>query len=699
MNRLLVEIGTEEIPAGYIQPALASFSSGLEKKLAECRITHGTLQTYGTPRRLTVVVDDVADKQTALAVEMTGPPARVALDQDGRPTVPGIRFAEKVGVPPSALKVVTTEKGEYVCAVKTERGLTTKAILRQMLPEVILGISFPKTMRWADQSIYFTRPIHSIAALLGKQVVSFFVGNVKSGRQTFGHRFMAPKKIRLSDPDPYLSLLAEAFVLADIKERQKVLVEQMERAVTAVGGQVIPDAELVDTVTHLVEYPAVAVGRFDEAFLCLPREILITAMRVHQKYFAVVDGKDNLLPYFVAVNNTRPRDMDLVVRGHERVLRARLADARFFVDADLKTTLDEKQKKLAAVLFQAELGSMAAKTDRIEAIARYLAGRLVLEDTRTRWILRAARLCKADLVSHAVVEFPKLQGIMGRVYALAQNEPEAVAAAIEEHYRPAWAGAPLPDSLEGAVVSIADKIDSICGCFAIGLIPTGASDPYGLRRQANGIVLTALARQFPFSLESLVDETLTLFPQAAAATADSAALAGNVTAFLKNRMAHLLEEEGIARDVVAAVLAVSRDNVTTIWEKARSLQQLKTQPDFDVLAIAFKRVVNIIKKADASETVTREVNPALFEHPSESLLFDTFKTISQKVRDHVDAGDAGRIDQAFHEIASMREIVDRFFEDVMVMADDMAIRRNRLALLGQISGLFALLADFSRIST
>jgi len=399
------------------------------------------------------------------------------------------------------------------------------------------------------------------------------------------------------------------------------------------------------------------------------------------------------MPYFVAVNNTKANDMDLVAKGHERVLRARLADAQFFFNTDLKNSLDEKKEKLKAVLFQADLGSMYDKTRRIEELAGFLATIQSLDESQSAHILRAAGLCKADLVSHAVVEFPKLQGIMGRVYAHKQNEPDKVGTAIEEHYRPTFAGGRLPETIEGAVLSIADKIDSICGCFSINLVPTGASDPYALRRQANGIILIALNNQFIFSLNDLIEKSLQLFDNSE--PSEKGILTEKIIGFLKVRMAHLLEEEGVSKDAVAAVLSVSKDNIPTIWKKAHALQRLKSESDFEILATAFKRVVNIIKKADSDETVSRTVNESFFEHDSESALFDIYKVVNDRVAGHIKSG---HIDQAFSEIASMRESVDQFFDDVMVMAENLDMRRNRLALLGQISGLFEQLADFSKIS-
>ncbi|MFZ2630752.1 MAG: glycine--tRNA ligase subunit beta [Desulfosalsimonadaceae bacterium] len=694
MNRLLVEIGTEEIPAGYIQPALKSFSAILVKKMADARIPHGEVHTYGTPRRLAVMVADVAPKQLSLSVEMMGPPERIGMDASGKPMVAAQKFAEKAGVPASQLKIRETEKGRYLYAVKTERGAASKKVFREMLPEVILSVPFPKSMRWADLTIAFARPIHTIAALLGTEVIPFRVGNVMSGRATFGHRFMKPGKIKLTSSEDYLKSLSEAWVLADRRQRVETLEKQMIEAVARVNGRVIEDEELVETVAHLIEYPAAIAGRFDDTFLELPKEILITAMREHQKYFAVVDQKDQLMPYFVAINNTKARDMALVTKGHERVLRARLSDAQFFFKTDLKTSLDDQVEKLKSVLFQANLGSMHDKTRRIVQLSDWLAKADGCENDKIRAIARAAHLCKADLVSHAVIEFPKLQGIMGRVYALKQKESTPTAVAIEEHYRPTYSGGPLPETIEGSVLSIADKMDSICGCFSVGLIPTGAADPYALRRQANGIILIALKNRFTFSLSALIRESLAMFGQKNADEMND--LTDKIVDFFKGRMAHLLEEEGISKDAVAAVLSVSTDTIGGVWEKAHSLQKLKSAPDFEILATAFKRVVNIIRKADISETGGQAVQPSLFEHESEKALLEQFQSVQQNVLVHIQNG---QIDQTFADIAGMRESVDRFFEDVMVMAEDINIRKNRLALLGQIAGLFDLLADFSKIST
>ncbi len=694
MTQLLLEIGTEEIPAGYILPALDFLSSVLSERMRNARIGHGKIKTYGTPRRLAVFVDDVAERQASLTTEIMGPPVRIAFDAFGGPTAVAQKFAQKIGVPVTALTVKETDRGRYVYAGKTERGLLTKTVLKDILPDLILSIPFPKTMRWSDLRIGFARPIHSICAMFGKNPIPFQVGNIKAGRFIRGHRFMHPQRIRLQSPDQYLDRLSAARVLADIDQRKAVMKEQMSKAAEEAGGRVLPDSELVDTVANLIEYPAAVIGRFDAKYLNLPSEILITAMREHQKYFAVVDRSDALMPFFVAVNNTLTADMSLVARGHERVLKARLEDAQFFFNSDLKVSLEEFAQRLRSVVFQAELGSVYDKTRRVEKLALAMAEALNLDQAVVDRISRAARLCKADLVSHVVIEFPKLQGTMGRIYAIAAGEPANLAAAIEEHYRPTASGGLLPETVEGAILSIADKIDTLCGCFSAGLIPTGTSDPYALRRQGIGLIQIALEKGFSFSIRKIIDLSMSLF--SARQATENVRAADGAHEFLKGRMAHLLEEAGISKDSVSAVLSVSGEFIPDTWKRAHALQRLKQQPDFEVLAIGFKRVVNIIKKADPLETESRQVDPALFAHESENRLYEKFTAVNAEVLNGLSHGD---IEGSFAAIATLRGSVDRFFDDVMVMVDDARLRRNRLALLGQIAGLFERLVDFSKIST
>ncbi|RLB84230.1 MAG: glycine--tRNA ligase subunit beta [Deltaproteobacteria bacterium] len=692
METLLLEIGTEEIPAGYIEPALNVISSMLLQKMTDARISHGSARLFATPRRLAVEVKKVAAKQKPLISEIVGPPEKVAFNEKGQPTMAAKKFAEKVGVLVNALTVKNTNKGRYLCAKVTERGLPTRTLLKNILPKVILATPFPKTMKWAELDIQFARPIHSILSLLGEKIIPFTLGDIKSGRYTRGHYFMNNIKLKISSPKDYIKTLRSAKVLADLQGRKKSLEKEIEKAAKKVGGKILPDDELVEIVKNLVEYPVATAGKFDKKFLEVPSEILITAMREHQKYFAVIDDKGNLMPCFVAVNNTRTQDMDLVSTGHEWVLRARLADAQFFYKSDLEYSSKDRVEKLKGVLFQAKLGSMHEKIMRLQKIGRFLADKVEKGSDLKKHVARAAWLCKADLVSHVVVEFPKLQGIMGRVYASVTNEPVEVATAIEEHYRPIYSGGKLPETRAGGILAIADKIDNICGFFSVGLIPTGASDPYALRRQGIGLIQILIDKNFSFSLKGVIEKSLNLY--GVKGVRKIREIAGPVNTFIQNRMTHLLAEEGFSKDVIQAVVSVSVDNVPDVWNRARALQNLKTAPDFEPLAVAFKRVVNIIKKVKGFKA--KPIKEDLFEHDSESALYSAYQAVKDNVSVNLKKGDPG---QALHEIASLRGPVDAFFDGVLVMAKETKIRNNRLSLLKHIADLFENIADFSKIST
>ncbi len=696
MSNLLLEIGTEEIPAGYIKPALNALSSGLLQKLTGARIEHGKAEVFATPRRLAVKIENLADMQKSVQREVTGPPARIGFDDQGNPTTAALKFAEKVGVPVKKLVTKETPKGAYLAAVMKQRGVATHKLLKDILPQAILSIPFPKKMRWADLDIEFARPIHTIVALMGSKVIRFQLGNIKSNRYTHGHSFMAPAKIKLETSDDYLDSLSACQVMADIQERRNKLELDITNVAQKLNGRILPDEELVDIVNNLVEYPVPIAGNFDKEFLEVPDEVLINAMREHQKYFAVVDKDDKLLPCFIAVNNTVARDMAVVAKGHERVLRARLADAQFFYQGDLEVSNDVRVQMLKKVLFQADLGSVYDKLERVAAIGQFISTAVEQvpgSDTQhvdlKKEVVRAAMLSKSDLVSQVVGEFPKLQGIMGRIYATVAGEPARVAAAIEEHYRPVYSGAPLPETLVGAILSIADKIDSICGCFSVGLVPTGASDPYALRRQGIGILQIMQDQGFSFSLSNLIGEVLKPYKPE-----NLPAVQKQVHSFLQNRMTNLLVDDGYSKDTIAAVLSVAADTIPDTWRRAGALEKLKAKADFEPLAVAFKRVVNIIKKADKIQT--KEPDQKLFEHESEAALFAALEQIKSKVEDDLING---LYEQALVKIAALRDPVDAFFEGVMVMAEDVGVRDNRLALLNQIAILFGKFADFSKLST
>jgi glycyl-tRNA synthetase beta chain len=702
MDTLLLEIGTEEIPAGYINPALKGLAATLQKKMTEARIEHGSAEIFGSPRRLAVRIEKVAAKQLPLKTELTGPPVKVGFDESGKPTMAAKKFAEKAGVKIETLSVKETRKGAYLCAVKQERGQATQTLLKEILPKAILAIPFPKTMRWADMDISFARPIHSCLALLGSRVIQFKLGNVRAGRTSHGHYFMQPGKIKIDSADDYLKRLKAAQVVVDLAERRKAVEHEITAAAKKVGGSILPDEELVDIVNNLVEYPVAIAGEFDKEFLELPDEVLITAMREHQKYFTVVNKSRRLLPYFVAVNNTKARDMKLVAKGHERVLRARLADAQFFYQGDLEVSNDERVEKLKRVLFQAQLGTMYEKIQRVAQIGKFIAKAVDVgladgkqpNELKTQ-VARAAKLCKADLVSQVVGEFPKLQGVMGRVYAAIAGEFATVCAAIEEHYRPTYSGGPLPQTITGSVLSIADKIDSICGCFSAGLTPTGASDPYALRRQGIGIIQIMNDKGFSFSLRKLIKKSLSQFE--IKDSGDRKALMQKVYSFLQNRIIQLLADQGYAKDSIAAVVEVSIDHVPNLWSRLEALESLKAKADYEPLTVAFKRVVNILKKSGKPKGQERlgKVEENLFEHESESALFAAYQKVEKKVSG---AMEKGLFEKALQDIATLRGPVDAFFDGVMVLAEDQNVRRNRMALLEHIATLFGKFADFSKLS-
>ncbi len=696
---LVLEIGLEEIPAGYIEPALKALADSLSQVLDKARVDHSPPRVYGTPRRLAVMMESVAKKQKPLESRLMGPPARVAFDENGVPAVPAVKFAEKAGVDVKKLTRVTTPKGEYVCAVVKEKGGPTKEILAKALPDIISGIVFPKSMRWADLPLSFARPFHTILALLGKSVIPFTLNGVKSGRAVHGHFFMQPKKISIKDPGDYLGALKDAMVVADMEKRKHMTAQGIARVAQELGGEVISDPALLDMVTNLVEHPFPVGGRFDPEYLEVPREVLITAMAGHQKYFAVADENADLMPCFVAVNNTRVKDISLSAQGHERVLRARLDDARFFFKADCEQSMDLWVEKLSGIVFQEKLGTVLDKVTRVKALAEFLAENAlpVVKKDLAGHVSRAAQLAKADLVSQVVVEFPKLQGVMGRVYAQRAGEPGPVCQAIEEHYRPTHSGGELPETLEGALVSVADKMDTLCGCFLVGLIPTGTADPYALRRQAIGILQILSDQGISFSVSRIIEKSLGL-QSARTNESDTIQAREKVLSFFSLRMSRMLVDQGFSKDIVAAAMALPLEDVPLLKRRVSALEGLKQLPDYQELAVGFKRAVNIVRQAREKKIPIPDgasVKPALFEKDCEGALWDAYVSINKKVDDLLLKGD---VEKALQSVAGLRSPVDDFFDGVMVMADDEKIKQNRLVLLSKIEKLFARFADFSRMA-
>ncbi|NPV26840.1 MAG: glycine--tRNA ligase subunit beta [Firmicutes bacterium] len=688
---LLMEIGTEEIPAKFMEPALAQLKSLAERALIEERLSAGEVMTYGTPRRLALYIKELAERQGDLVEEVKGPAKRVAFDEQGQPTKAAQGFARSQGVAVEDLVVKDTGAGEYVFATKRATGSPTEEVLPRLLPALITGLSFPKPMRWGYGELRFARPIRWLVALWGTEVIPFDLEGIKTGRETYGHRFLSQGPLTLKEPVEYLTKLEKAYVIVDQRRRKEMIWAQIQQLAAQHGGWVEPDEELLEEVTHLLEYPTALCGGFSEDYLVLPREVLITTMREHQRYFPVLDSQGNLLPKFITVRNGTADHLSVVQTGNEKVLRARLADAWFFYEEDLKTPLATNVEKLQKIVFQESLGTVYEKVERIRVLVRYLGQKLGLSDEQLADADRAAYLTKADLVTNMVYEFPELQGIMGADYARQNGEKPNVAQAIFEHYLPRHAGDILPASVIGSLVSIADKIDTIVGCFAVGIQPTGSQDPYALRRQALGICHVILNQKLKLSLSDLINTAYSLYENKIKAKLTREDVLREVQEFLRQRIRNILMDRGVTYDVADAVLAAGYDDV--VWAELRSqgIQVFRSQPNFAALLTAFTRANNLAKNA-----VTSEVNVNIFAHKVEQALYDVLVAIQEKVQADLEQE---RIIPALEKIASLQPVIAEFFEGVMVMVEDEQVRNNRLALLKRISDFMGQIADFSKIVT
>ena len=683
-KELFLEIGTEEIPAGFLPRAMADMEAMIRRELESSRIDFGDIRTMATPRRLVLAVAGLPALQPDAEITAMGPAKNIAFGPDGTPSKAAEGFARGQGVDVASLTLVATDKGEYVAAVRKETGRPVHELLADILPRLIGNIPFKKSMRWGDFDIRFARPIHWIVALFDGVVVPFSFGPIESGTVSRGHRFMGNSTFPVKDFSHYLEECERHFVIPDPEKRKEIIRREIHRVAKAAGGHLLPDEGLLDEVTFLCEYPSAVHGTFSPDFLKVPKEVLITSMRSHQRYFSVVDENGKLLNAFITVNNTLSEDPSVVVKGNERVLRARLSDARFFFEEDLKVPLESRVESLKSVVYQQKLGTSYEKMERFRALAADLA-ELLSPAVKAR-TERAAYLCKADLVSGMVGEFPEVQGIMGREYALAQGEEPEVAQAIAEHYLPTQAGGELPTSDIGAFVSMADKLDTICGCFGVGLIPSGSADPYALRRSALGVINIILDREYRLSLTDLIDRTVARL--SAKLTRPEAEVKSDVIEFFRGRFVNLMADR-YPVDAVDAVVSVGHDDLVDAVARIGALSAFKSRPDFAELAVTFKRVGNIVK-----EGVDVAVNPAQFQDPAEKELAASTANVTIAVKASIGVRDYVT---ALTEIATLRGPVDTFFDKVMVMAEDEGVRNNRLALLTSIARLFAGVADFGRI--
>ena len=689
---LLFEIGTEEIPAGYVPLALDQLSKIASDSLTENRIPFGDIQTFGTPRRITLAIKDIKTLQESQETEIIGPPKSIAYDENGEPTKAAIGFAKSQGVELSDIRIVETERGEYIVVSKLEEGISTRELLETLLPEWVEVLRFPKTMRWETESAEphafarFARPVRWLVALLGDEVVNCTYGAAHADRITYGHRSLHPEPITLASADinTYIRKLHEADVIVCPKHRRDTIEKQVRTVFESEGCLPVIDEELLDTVNYLVENPHPILGNFSESHLEIPSEVLITAMKKHQRYFPMWKSDTELAPKFITISNGTDGNIDGVRHGNERVLHARLNDAEFFYREDQKTKLANKVERLGAVVFHAKLGTLLEKANRMKTLVKFITTELKLSETTSHHAERAALLCKADLTTQMVIEFPSLQGITGRYYAQNSGETAEVVEAIAEHYQPLGADTPLPETEVGAILAIADKIDTIVGYFGIEERPTGSQDPYSLRRHALGTIRILQDRQLSLSLDSIVREALSLYDVELVKDTES-----SVLNFIKERLRVILQTQQYTPDLADAVLAVGDVDITDILKRAKALAEFRLTPNFEDIYNALNRVLRILPE-NAPETVDTELLKDDAEKELNAYITEAAPNFEKSIRSR-------EYSELLIQLAELQPAIDKFFDDVLVMAEDAALRRNRLALLSRIAKPIYAVADLTKL--
>jgi glycyl-tRNA synthetase beta chain len=720
MADFLLELGCEEIPARMLEAAsreLAQRVGGLlaresllrngtksPEAATELNQSHLIVEIMQTPRRLAVVAHEILPFQPDVTEQVTGPSLKVAY-KDGQPTPAADAFAKKVGVEVTKLEKISTPKGEYLAATVTRKGKPAAQVLQEALPKEIAGIYWPKNMYWrAGKPERFVRPVRWIVAMMDGELVPLEFGGIRSGRESRGHRILGPEKLYIASPTQYLEAMRQGHVMASVAERVHRIRKALDAATRSIpGARWREDAALLDTVVNLTEWPSAILGSFDKQYLSLPEEVLVTVMRDHQKYFAVEDANGKLAPYFLAVLNTSGDPDGLIRHGNERVLRARFNDARFFWDTDQKTPLTSRIEMLKAVTFQKDLGSYHAKSERMGGLVTSIEeslkrGGMRLDTTAAQ---QAAQLAKTDLTTELVKEFTELQGVVGGLYARAQGLSESVADAIYSQYKPGSMEDAVPPTLEGAVLSLADKADSIAGMFALGLIPSGSKDPFALRRQANGIVKIVAEHKLPLAILTLLQDARSGYAGHEAEKKFSLkddAYRQAIAGFLRERLEFYLRDVlGLAYDVVNATLAAGSDDIVDAIARAQAVAKVRPSPDFESISVAFKRMKNILKQAAENErNIADPFNPAALREDEEKKLAAAVPGIAAKVSE---LSSTRQYEPALQEISKLRPAVDAFFDKVMVMVEDEGLRAQRLGLLQTLVREFSSIADFSEIVT
>jgi len=686
---LVFEIGTEEIPAKFMNRTLEQLKENATRVFLENRIGYDSLETYGTPRRLVLYVKDMAEKQEDLETEVKGPSKKAAYDNDSNPTKALLGFLKGNGLDIKDIYIKELSGAEYIYGKKHLKGMDTKEVLKVLLPSILVSISFPKSMKWGNKSFRFARPVRWLMPIFGDELVEFNKDDIRCSKYTKGHRVLSEGDIEITNASEYFDKMRKAYVIVDQNERREIIKKQCEEIAKEKNGKIIHDDDLLEEIVYLVEYPTALLGSFEEDYLKLPKEVIITPMKEHQRYFPVEDEKGNLMSNFITIRNGDDSYIDIVRQGNEKVLRARLSDAKFFYEEDKKVPLDQCVEKLKSVVFQETLGTIYDKTVNIINNSIYIAQELGLEEKEVEELKRAAYLAKADLVTNMVKEFDELQGIMGREYPLVQGESPEVAKAIEEHYMPRNAGDDMPSSLYGAIVGMADRIDTITGCFSIGIQPTGSQDPYALRRQAISIINIILEKKIHLDIKKLVQKAITPFVEKGIIKEEPFKVIDDVIDFFKQRLKNVLLDRNYEYDVIDSVLNVGLTDIEDAMLRVKELSQWKNQVDFLAIASSFNRVSNLASKAE-----TMEIDSILLSEQAEKELFDSYMNVKNIFNE---AMDKKEYHDALKALMLMKRPIDNFFDNTMVMVEDQSIRRNRLAMLKTIENMMMRFADLSLI--
>ncbi len=689
----LIELGTEELPPKALRKLSDAFTSGIVTRLQQAGLASGKVHSFAAPRRLALLIEDLQTSQPDKNSERRGPAIQAAFDGNGNPTPAAQGFARSCGVEFSALETLETDKGSWLVYRSLEQGKATSELLPAMVTASLDELPIPKRMRWGASRAEFVRPVQWLVMLLGDDIVDCSILGLNAGRETRGHRFHCNQPLTISEPKQYQQILAkQGYVIADYATRMETIRQQVNAEAAKLGGVAVIDEDLLEEVASLNEWPTALAGRFDDAFLEVPSEALICSMKEHQKYFHVIDSDGKLMPHFITVANIESKNPAAVIAGNEKVIRPRLADARFFFETDKKTTLDARRENLKPVVFQKDLGSVFAKTERIAALAAFIAEQ---EDGNREHAQRAGELCKSDLVSEMVLEFPELQGIMGMYYASHEGEHQDVATALDQQYMPRFSGDQLPTTLTGCAVAIADKLDTIVGIFGIKQPPSGSKDPFALRRATLGVLRIIVEKRLKLDLRALISQAIAGFEQQGVNLPAGAELNDTVLEFMLERFRAWYSDAQIPVEVFLAVRALTPSSPFDFDQRVKAVSSFMALPEAAALASANKRVSNILAKA-GDVVIPDSIDSALLQEQAEQTLHTVLSTITAEVQPLLAAGDYSN---AMSRLAALKEPVDNFFDKVMVNADDEQIRLNRYALLKQLRNLFLHVADISLLQT